>query len=78
MRHARGFHAVQFVESPSAPHLTFEARWIFAGLLRSKVGVAQIAIHLGRHRLTSRREAKRSFGLFCSPLTKPFGPEPPG
>ncbi|SMO99061.1 helix-turn-helix domain-containing protein [Paracoccus laeviglucosivorans] len=44
-----------------APHLTFEERRIFAGLLHRKVGVAQIAIQLGRYRLTIYHEFRRNF-----------------
>lgn len=38
-----------------APHLTLDERRIVAGLLHRKVSVAQIAIQLGRHRSTIRR-----------------------
>lgn len=44
-----------------APHLTLEERRIVAGLLHRKVSVAQIAIHLGRHRSTIHREIRRNF-----------------
>lgn len=44
-----------------APHLTLEERRAIAGLLHSKVSVAQIAVQLGRHRSTIHRKIRRSF-----------------
>ena len=44
-----------------ASHLTLSERRIIAAVLQRKVGVAQIAVQLGRHRSTIPREIQRNF-----------------
>lgn len=43
-----------------APHLTLDERRVVARLLHQKIGVAQIAAQLGRHRSTVHREIRRN------------------
>lgn len=44
-----------------ASHLTLSERRIIAAVLQRKIGVAQIAVQLGRHRSTIPREIQRNF-----------------